>query len=194
MIHPPVLCEYIPSPRTKTANTVKRTGYRTRFRIVLRAVERTRENPAIPTASSSCALTLSGIAPSRDPKTRETIRTHFGAVRTGDASTDASTVSKSESSSPGKRFSPTGPGSAPMSLGRFIIASPAAAAGAATVGAGAAGLGGGAAAGAGLAAGAAAAAPFTFASALTVAAAPGVSAPPAVFPHLAGTASAKVVS
>src|SRR6202040_183033 len=47
----------------------------------------------------------------------------------------------------GKCFSSTGPGSAPMSLGRFIIASPAAATGAAAaVDAGAAGLGAGVAA------------------------------------------------
>src|ERR1700676_90955 len=189
MIHPPVLCEYIPSPRPYIANKVRRTGYRIKLKIMLSAVERIRENPETPTAFSRCAFTLSGIEPNRNSKTRDTALTHFGATRADDASTDASTTSKSESSSPGKCFSPTGPGSAPMSFGRCIIASPAAATGAAaTTGTGAAGAAGlGAAAGAGLAA---TDGPLIAASAPSAA---GAGAPPS-FRKRDGASSGNVVS
>src|SRR5271170_555524 len=135
---------------------------------MLSAVERCLENPAVlPTACSRSALTPSGIAPSTGSPSLNATITGPGAVRIGDASTDASTVSKSASSSPGKCFSTTGPGNAPISFGRCIIASPAAATGA---GAAAAGLG--AAAGTGLAA---TAAPLVAASAPSAA---GAGAPP----------------
>src|SRR6266446_8139003 len=122
---------------------------------MLSAVERTLEKPAVPISSSSCAFTSSGIAPKKNSKILQRIRIDVGAVRTGVATTDANTVSKSVSISPGKCFSSTGPGSAPISLGRFIIASPAAATGADAAGAAGAAVFGGAGAAAGFGAAAA---------------------------------------
>ena len=156
---------------------------------MLSAVERTRENPPVlPTARSRSALTPSGIAPRTGSPSRNAICTGAGAMRLGDASTVASTVSKSASSSPGKCFSPTGPGSAPMSFGRCIIASPAAATGAGAAATGVAATGLGAAAGAGLAA---TAAPLVAASAPSAA---GAGAPPPSFRKRDGASSGKVVS
>ena len=93
---------------------------------MLSAVERTLENPPLlPTASSSRAFTPTGIAPRIGSASRNAICTGAGAMRTGEALTEARTASKSASSSPGKCFSPIGPGNAPMSFGRCIIARPA---------------------------------------------------------------------
>ena len=156
---------------------------------MLRAVERTRENPAVlPTACSRLALTPSGIAPSTGSASRNATITGAGAVRIGDASTEPSTESKSASSSPGKCLSLTGPGRAPISFGRCIIASPAAATGAGAAAAGAAaGLGAAAGAAAGLAA---TAAPLAAASAPFAA---GAGAPPSLRKR-DGASSGNVVS
>ena len=101
MIHPPVLCENNRSPSTATANAVRITGYRIRFRIMLSVVERTVRKSS---AAAHCLFQLRLYADRHRAEigsaSRNAICTSAGAMRTGEALTEASTASKSASSSP----------------------------------------------------------------------------------------------